>query len=140
MLWLQSNMIFRRCAFILMFDNFISLVLVSYGGQIMQTCVSYNNFGFGQCEMIALLSLSYGIPIKHGFNLQLYVVNGRIRCVNPSNCLCLCCKKVLCSGFVNNHMLQHYQQKRHSLSLSYRFGESSLHLPIQLTSTKDQSS
>ncbi|KAG6600290.1 Histone deacetylase 6, partial [Cucurbita argyrosperma subsp. sororia] len=41
-------------------------------------------------------------------------------CENPKeNWLCLCCKNVFCSRFVNKHMLQHYQQSNHSLALSY---------------------
>lgn len=44
------------------------------------------------------------------------------RCEHPQeNWLCLCCKDVLCSRFVNKHMLEHYQQKQHNLALSYRF-------------------
>ncbi|KAK0580744.1 hypothetical protein LWI29_005745 [Acer saccharum] len=42
------------------------------------------------------------------------------RCHHPSeNWLCLCCKDVLCSRFVNKHMLQHFQQSNHSVALSY---------------------
>ncbi|KAL0454300.1 UNVERIFIED_CONTAM: Histone deacetylase 6 [Sesamum latifolium] len=42
------------------------------------------------------------------------------RCQHPEeNWLCLCCKDVLCSRFVNKHMLEHYQQKHHNLALSY---------------------
>ncbi|KAL8540437.1 hypothetical protein ACS0TY_001873 [Phlomoides rotata] len=42
------------------------------------------------------------------------------RCQHPEeNWLCLCCKDVLCSRFVNKHMLQHYQQDNHNLALSY---------------------
>ncbi|GFP99605.1 histone deacetylase 6 [Phtheirospermum japonicum] len=42
------------------------------------------------------------------------------RCEHPDeNWLCLCCKDVLCSRFVNKHMLEHYQQKQHNLALSY---------------------
>ncbi|XP_057783048.1 uncharacterized protein LOC131000918 [Salvia miltiorrhiza] len=42
------------------------------------------------------------------------------RCQHPDeNWLCLCCKDVLCSRFVNKHMLEHYQQKSHNLALSY---------------------
>ncbi|KAG6710130.1 hypothetical protein I3843_06G159300 [Carya illinoinensis] len=42
------------------------------------------------------------------------------RCQHPSeNWLCLCCKEVLCSRFVNKHMLQHYQQTNHCLALGY---------------------
>ncbi|KAI3880999.1 hypothetical protein MKW92_002618 [Papaver armeniacum] len=35
------------------------------------------------------------------------------------NWLCLCCKEVLCSRFVNKHMLEHYQEQNHCLALSY---------------------
>ncbi|PIA33161.1 hypothetical protein AQUCO_04200135v1 [Aquilegia coerulea] len=43
------------------------------------------------------------------------------RCQHPAeNWLCLCCKDVFCSRFVNKHMLQHYQQRNHCLALSYR--------------------
>ncbi|CAK9181160.1 unnamed protein product [Ilex paraguariensis] len=35
------------------------------------------------------------------------------------NWLCLCCKDILCSRFVNKHMLEHYQQRNHCLALSY---------------------
>ncbi|KAI6678158.1 hypothetical protein NL676_038954 [Syzygium grande] len=42
------------------------------------------------------------------------------RCHHPSeNWLCLCCKDVLCSRFVNKHMLQHYQQTSDCLALSF---------------------
>ncbi|KAM4124497.1 hypothetical protein ACB094_01G235400 [Castanea mollissima] len=42
------------------------------------------------------------------------------RCQHPNeNWLCLCCKDVLCSRFVNKHMLQHFQQSNHCLALSY---------------------
>ncbi|KAI4295751.1 hypothetical protein L6164_035762 [Bauhinia variegata] len=42
------------------------------------------------------------------------------RCQHPSeNWLCLSCKEVLCSRFVNKHMLQHYQQTGHSVALSF---------------------
>ncbi|KAK9165950.1 hypothetical protein Scep_001141 [Stephania cephalantha] len=42
------------------------------------------------------------------------------RCHHPfENWLCLCCKDVLCSRFVNKHMLEHYQEKGHCLALSY---------------------
>ncbi|KAK6945999.1 Zinc finger, UBP-type [Dillenia turbinata] len=42
------------------------------------------------------------------------------RCDKPNeNWLCLCCKDVLCSRFVNKHMLEHYQQRNHCLALSY---------------------
>ncbi|XP_031393930.1 uncharacterized protein LOC116205453 isoform X5 [Punica granatum] len=43
------------------------------------------------------------------------------RCHHPcENWLCLCCKEVLCSRYVNKHMLQHYQQSDHSLALGFR--------------------
>ncbi|KAL8139278.1 hypothetical protein V2J09_005299 [Rumex salicifolius] len=35
------------------------------------------------------------------------------------NWLCLSCKDVLCSRFVNRHMLEHYEEKGHCLALSY---------------------
>ncbi|KAJ0076776.1 hypothetical protein Patl1_35343 [Pistacia atlantica] len=42
------------------------------------------------------------------------------RCDHPSeNWLCLSCKDVLCSRFVNKHMLQHFHQTNHSVALSY---------------------
>ncbi|XP_010547951.1 PREDICTED: histone deacetylase 6 [Tarenaya hassleriana] len=42
------------------------------------------------------------------------------RCQNPvENWLCLCCEEVLCSRFVNRHMLSHYHQTGHCLALSY---------------------
>ncbi|XVF09446.1 hypothetical protein REPUB_Repub07fG0093300 [Reevesia pubescens] len=42
------------------------------------------------------------------------------RCQHPSeNWLCLCCKDVLCSRFVNKHMLEHYRQTTHCIALSY---------------------
>ncbi|KAH6767067.1 histone deacetylase-like protein [Perilla frutescens var. hirtella] len=42
------------------------------------------------------------------------------RCEHPDeNWLCLCCKDVLCSRFVNKHMLDHYQNEHHNLALSY---------------------
>lgn len=45
-----------------------------------------------------------------------------LRCENPvENWLCLCCKEVLCSRFVNRHMLMHHQQTGHCLALSYRY-------------------
>ncbi|PON90566.1 Histone deacetylase superfamily [Trema orientale] len=41
-------------------------------------------------------------------------------CQHPEeNWLCLCCKEVLCSRFVNKHMLNHYHHANHSLALSY---------------------
>nr|KJB32276.1 hypothetical protein B456_005G232800 [Gossypium raimondii] len=44
------------------------------------------------------------------------------RCQHPSeNWLCLSCKVVLCSRFVNKHMLEHYQQTTHSIALSFRY-------------------
>ncbi|KGN52775.1 histone deacetylase 6 [Cucumis sativus] len=42
------------------------------------------------------------------------------QCQNPKeNWVCLCCKDVFCSRFVNKHMLQHYEQSTHCLALSY---------------------
>ncbi|KAJ0076783.1 hypothetical protein Patl1_35344 [Pistacia atlantica] len=42
------------------------------------------------------------------------------RCNHPSeNWLCLSCKDVLCSRYVNKHMLQHFHQTNHSVALSY---------------------
>ncbi|KAL3730319.1 hypothetical protein ACJRO7_027341 [Eucalyptus globulus] len=42
------------------------------------------------------------------------------RCRHPSgNWLCLCCKEVLCSRFVNKHMLQHFRQTSHCLTLGF---------------------
>ncbi|XP_039038055.1 histone deacetylase 6-like [Hibiscus syriacus] len=42
------------------------------------------------------------------------------RCQHPSeNWLCLSCKVVLCSRFVNKHMLEHYKQTTHCVALSY---------------------
>ncbi|OVA17096.1 Histone deacetylase superfamily [Macleaya cordata] len=35
------------------------------------------------------------------------------------NWLCLCCKEVLCSRFVNQHMLEHYRERNHCLALSF---------------------
>ncbi|KAH9655728.1 hypothetical protein KPL70_022408 [Citrus sinensis] len=44
------------------------------------------------------------------------------RCQHPrGNWLCLCCKEVLCSRYVNKHMLQHYQETNHSVALGYRY-------------------
>ncbi|XP_073029828.1 uncharacterized protein [Primulina eburnea] len=42
------------------------------------------------------------------------------RCEHPDeNWLCLCCKDVLCSRFVNKHMLEHFRREKHSLALSF---------------------
>ncbi|KAL7002890.1 hypothetical protein U1Q18_004049 [Sarracenia purpurea var. burkii] len=42
------------------------------------------------------------------------------RCQHPNeNWLCLCCKDVLCSRFINKHMLEHYQETNHCLALGY---------------------
>ncbi|XP_059652544.1 uncharacterized protein LOC132299756 [Cornus florida] len=42
------------------------------------------------------------------------------RCHHPDdNWLCLCCKDVLCSRYVNNHMLDHFQQSKHCVALGY---------------------
>ncbi|KAL2930077.1 Histone deacetylase 6 [Bienertia sinuspersici] len=43
------------------------------------------------------------------------------RCHHPAeNWVCLFCKDVLCSRFINKHMLQHYEQEGHCIALSYR--------------------
>ncbi|CAN6338421.1 unnamed protein product [Urochloa humidicola] len=42
------------------------------------------------------------------------------RCHHPAeNWLCLICKDVLCSRFINKHMLCHYQETGHCLALSF---------------------
>ena len=42
------------------------------------------------------------------------------RCHHPSeNWLCLICKDVLCSRFINKHMLYHYQETGHCIALSF---------------------
>ncbi|RDX99020.1 Histone deacetylase 6, partial [Mucuna pruriens] len=42
------------------------------------------------------------------------------RCQHPSeNWLCLSCKQVLCSRFVNKHMLHHFRDTNHSVALSF---------------------
>ncbi|XP_020598489.1 histone deacetylase 6 [Phalaenopsis equestris] len=42
------------------------------------------------------------------------------RCQHPAeNWLCLSCKDVLCSRFINKHMLHHHQETGHCLSLSF---------------------
>ncbi|CAN6329192.1 unnamed protein product [Urochloa humidicola] len=42
------------------------------------------------------------------------------RCHHPAeNWLCLICKDVLCSRFINKHMLCHYQETDHCLALSF---------------------
>ncbi|KAL4581129.1 hypothetical protein LXL04_017338 [Taraxacum kok-saghyz] len=42
------------------------------------------------------------------------------RCEHPAeNWMCLSCKDVLCSRFINKHMLEHYEQQNHSVALSY---------------------
>ncbi|XP_006664055.1 histone deacetylase 6 [Oryza brachyantha] len=42
------------------------------------------------------------------------------RCHHPAeNWLCLICKDVLCSRFINKHMLYHYQDTGHCLALSF---------------------
>ncbi|MQL69882.1 hypothetical protein Taro_002154, partial [Colocasia esculenta] len=42
------------------------------------------------------------------------------RCYHPAeNWLCLSCKDVLCSRFINKHMLTHHQETGHSIALSY---------------------
>ena len=43
------------------------------------------------------------------------------RCHHPAeNWLCLSCKDVLCSRFINKHMLSHHQETGHCLALSFR--------------------
>ncbi|CAN4078640.1 unnamed protein product [Withania somnifera] len=43
------------------------------------------------------------------------------KCQHPAEnwLLCLCCKEVRCSGFVNKHMVKHYRLTDHSLALSF---------------------
>ncbi|XP_051185392.1 uncharacterized protein [Lolium perenne] len=42
------------------------------------------------------------------------------RCHHPSeNWFCLICKDVLCSRFINKHMLHHFQETGHCLALSF---------------------
>ncbi|KAI7991078.1 Histone deacetylase 6 [Camellia lanceoleosa] len=42
------------------------------------------------------------------------------RCHHPKeNWLCLYCKDVLCSRFINKHMLEHYRETNHCVALSY---------------------
>uniref|UniRef100_A0A7N0TMS2 UBP-type domain-containing protein n=1 Tax=Kalanchoe fedtschenkoi TaxID=63787 RepID=A0A7N0TMS2_KALFE len=42
------------------------------------------------------------------------------RCQHPDeNWLCLCCKDVFCSRFVNKHMVDHNQATSHSLAFSF---------------------
>ncbi|KAL6842191.1 hypothetical protein ACP4OV_028170 [Aristida adscensionis] len=42
------------------------------------------------------------------------------RCHHPAeNWVCLICKDVLCSRFINKHMLIHYQETGHCLALSF---------------------
>ncbi|XP_010939126.1 uncharacterized protein [Elaeis guineensis] len=42
------------------------------------------------------------------------------RCHHPAeNWLCLSCKDVLCSRFINKHMLSHHQETGHCLALSF---------------------
>lgn len=42
------------------------------------------------------------------------------RCHHPAeNWLCLICKDVLCSRFINKHMLCHYEEMGHCLALSF---------------------
>ncbi|XP_047329087.1 histone deacetylase 6 [Impatiens glandulifera] len=41
-------------------------------------------------------------------------------CLNPTeNWLCLCCKDVFCSRFVNKHMLHHFHTTTHGIALSF---------------------
>ncbi|THU62163.1 hypothetical protein C4D60_Mb01t02230 [Musa balbisiana] len=42
------------------------------------------------------------------------------RCHHPAeNWLCLSCKDVFCSRFINKHMLKHYEESGHCLALSF---------------------
>uniref|UniRef100_A0A0D6R8C2 UBP-type domain-containing protein n=1 Tax=Araucaria cunninghamii TaxID=56994 RepID=A0A0D6R8C2_ARACU len=42
------------------------------------------------------------------------------RCDTPAeNWICLSCKEVLCSRFINGHMLEHYERTGHCLAISY---------------------
>uniref|UniRef100_A0A0D9V488 UBP-type domain-containing protein n=1 Tax=Leersia perrieri TaxID=77586 RepID=A0A0D9V488_9ORYZ len=42
------------------------------------------------------------------------------RCHHPAeNWLCLICKDIMCSRFINKHMLYHYQETGHCLALSF---------------------
>ncbi|XP_027362158.1 histone deacetylase 6 [Abrus precatorius] len=42
------------------------------------------------------------------------------RCQHPTeNWVCLSCKQVLCSRFVNKHMLQHFRDTNHCIALSF---------------------
>lgn len=42
-------------------------------------------------------------------------------CDHPAeNWICLSCKEVLCSRFINGHMLEHYESTGHCLAISYR--------------------
>ncbi|CAL9115922.1 unnamed protein product [Musa textilis] len=42
------------------------------------------------------------------------------RCHHPAeNWLCLSCKDVFCSRFINKHMLRHYEESGHCLALSF---------------------
>lgn len=42
------------------------------------------------------------------------------RCDHPAeNWICLSCKEVLCSRFINGHMLEHYENTGHCLAISY---------------------
>ncbi|RRT53400.1 hypothetical protein B296_00044397 [Ensete ventricosum] len=42
------------------------------------------------------------------------------RCYHPlENWLCLSCKDVFCSRFINKHMLKHHEESGHCLALSF---------------------
>ncbi|KAH7652490.1 Histone deacetylase family protein [Dioscorea alata] len=44
------------------------------------------------------------------------------RCHHPAeNWVCLSCKDVLCSRFINKHMVGHHQETGHCLALSFRY-------------------
>ncbi|KAG6519330.1 hypothetical protein ZIOFF_022823 [Zingiber officinale] len=47
-------------------------------------------------------------------------VKGNFRCHQPvENWLCLSCKDVFCSRFINKHMVNHHQETGHCLALSF---------------------
>ncbi|URD72549.1 Zn-finger in ubiquitin-hydrolases protein [Musa troglodytarum] len=57
------------------------------------------------------------------------------RCHHPAeNWLCLSCKDVFCSRFINKHMLRHYEESGHCLALSFRYDVFRNPLPGGLTS------
>jgi hypothetical protein len=43
-----------------------------------------------------------------------------LKCLDTSeNWICLTCKQILCSRFVNSHMLEHYNEFKHPIVLSF---------------------